>query len=222
MRKMKKQIVILVIIFAALQCFCEEKRFQPLRNNESFSLDYSSTLQVFRKTDNSYDFYCNIETDWGMYQLSKDKRQLLVFEYEEKMFYLLDGETGVYKPFIKKPLNARTSFDFNYIIWEKEFDSSKDRSKMPVIVITSLKDDKDLFEISWEELNQDYKEDYSFGYHFIRSNEPEYDFFVYAKGEGAGNYLGFMKINIANKIIKKFYRNEIPKQDYPPECYGLE
>ena len=134
---------------------------------------------------------------------------------------ILDGKAGTFKSLIKTPYNSMSSFDLKYMIWEKENSDYKIRTKMPTIVITDLQNNKDVFEISWEELNQDYKEDYSFGYHFIRSNEPEYDFFVYAKGEGAGNYLGFMKINIANKVIKKFYRNEIPKQDYPPECYGM-
>ena len=77
--------------------------------------------------------------------------------------------------------------------------------------------DNDVYKIEWTELKQYYQDDYSFGYLFIRSNEPDYDFIVYAKGEGRGNYLGIMKINIAKKIIKKelFYGKKIAEPDYP-------
>ena len=219
---MKRVSLIFFIFFLAVCGFSEEKQLQALKNEEIFILEYDSgNLNVYRTSDNKKELYFNIHTGWGEYQLSRDRQQLIVYSKDANLFCLLDGKAGTFKSLIKTPYNSMSSFDLKYMIWEKENSDYKIRTKMPTIVITDLQNNKDVFEISWEELNQDYKEDYSFGYHFIRSNEPEYDFFVYAKGEGAGNYLGFMKINIANKVIKKFYRNEIPKPDYPPECYGM-
>ena len=90
---------------------------------------------------------------------------------------------------------------------------------MPVIVITDLTTDQDIYEIEWSELEQDFKNDYSFGYLFIRSDEPDYDFIVYATGEGR-NIFGMMKINIEKKIVIKDHSYPIEIPDYPVECYG--
>ena len=135
------------------------------------------------------------------------------------MFYLLNGDTGEYSQLTIKPSNSMSSFDLKYIVWQKNFGSYIDRSHMPVIVITDLTTNKDIYEIEWNELEQDFKDDYSFGYLFIRSNEPNYDFIVYANGEGKNTY-GMMKINIEKKLVIKdnYYDENIP--DYPKECYG--
>lgn len=220
---MKKIALFFLMCFLTVCCFSEEKELQSLTNGETFILEFNKgILKVYKGIDNKKDFYYEISTHWGTYQLSKDRQQLIVYSDDKKMFYLLDGKTGTFKPVTKKPSNSMTSFDLKYIIWQKDYGDYKNRIKMPTIVITDLQTNQDIYEISWEELQQDFIYDYSFGYHFIRSNEPDYDFIVYAKGEGRGNYFGVMKINIANKSINKemFYGKKIPEPDYPPECYG--
>ena len=207
-----------------INCFSEGNKYQILEEGEYFSLEHSKgILTVYKVSNNTKDYYFDIRASYGTYQLSKDKQQLFVYSRENKKFYLLDGKTGSFKPITDKPSNSMTTFDLKYIIWQKDNGDLYNRTKMPLIVITDLMKDNDVYEIEWTELKQYYQDDYSFGYLFIRSNEPDYDFIVYAKGEGRGNYLGIMKINIAKKIIKKelFYGKKIAEPDYPPECYGL-
>ncbi|MCR4899537.1 MAG: hypothetical protein K5907_01845 [Treponema sp.] len=218
---MKKIVLLILMFFFTVCCIAEEKKMQSLKKDEIFLLEYEKGyLEIYKGSENKKEFYFEISTYWGAYQLSKDRQQLMVYSDDKEMFYLLDGKTGTFKSITKKPSNSMTTFDLKYMIWEKENSDYKTRSKMPTIVITDLQNDHDLYEISWEELKQDYMDDYSFGYHFIRSNEPDYDFFVYAKGEGRENYLGFMKINIKTKNVEKYYGKNIKKTNYPPECYG--
>ncbi len=220
---MKKITLFVLMCFLTVCCFSEEKKLSSLKNGETFVLEYQQGyLEVYKGSENRNELYFKISTYWGAYQLSNDRQQLMVYSDDKEMFYLLDGKTGIFKPVTKKPINSMTSFDFKYMIWEKENGDYKKRTKMPTIVITDLQNNQDVYEITWEELKQDYVDDYSFGYNFIRSNEPDYDFIVYASGEGRGNYFGVMKINIANKSINKemFYGKKIPEPDYPPECYG--
>lgn len=222
---MKRITFILLFLLMNLYGFTEEKQLQSLKNGETFSVEYGSgLLKVYRISDSKRDLYFDISTHWGAYQLSRDKQQLIVFSDEKKMFYLLDGKTGSFKPITDKPSNSMTSFDLKYIIWQKDYGDIWNRSRVPTVVITELINNKDILEISWNELQQYFEDDYSFGYLFVRSNEPDYDFFVYASGEGPDNYFGLMKINVEKKIYKKQYPydEEIKTPHFPPEYYGLE
>ena len=216
---MKRLFSVFLMLFMVFFLYSEEK-IQPLKENEFFSFEYNKDLlEIYKNFNNNHFLLFKIDTSWGNYQLSKDKRRALIYLDEKKMFYLLNGDTGEYSQLTIKPSNSMSSFDLKYIVWQKNFGSYIDRSHMPVIVITDLTTNKDIYEIEWNELEQDFKDDYSFGYLFIRSNEPNYDFIVYAYGEGKNTY-GMMKINIEKKLVIKdnYYDENIP--DYPKECYG--
>lgn len=217
---MRRILSVLLLLIAISYLYSEEK-IPPLKDNEIFTYKYNKgILDIFKSFGSNQELLFEVETSWGGFQLSKDRRQMMIYLHEKKMFFLLNGDTGEYTELIKKPINSRSSFDLKYIICQKDFGSVMDRTKMPVIVITDLTTNKDIYEIEWNELEQNFKDDYSFGYLFIRSDEPDYDFIIYAQGEGIDNTLGKMKVNIEKRIVIKdnYYNNKIP--DYPDECYG--
>lgn len=217
--KLKRLTSILLMLFA-ISYFYSEEKIQPLKDNEIFMFEYNKgLLDIFKSSGSNQELLFTINTSPGAYQLSKDRRQVIIYLDEKDMFYLLNGDTGEYKELTMKPSNSMSSFDLKYIIWQKNFGSVMDRTNMPVIVITDLTTNQDIYEIEWNELEQDFKDDYSFGYLFIRSDESDYDFIVYAKGEGRSIF-GMMKINIEKKIVIKDHSYPIEIPDYPNECYG--
>ena len=216
---MKRLFSVLLMLFAVFNLYGEDK-IQRLKDNEIFTFEYNKgELTIFKSSDLKHELLFKVNTSPSAYQLSKDRRRAIIYLAEKKMFYLLNGDTGEFKELIKKTINSRSSFDLKYIIWQKNFGSVMDRTNMPVIVITDLTTNQDIYEIEWNELEQDFKDDYSFGYLFIRSDESDYDFIVYARGEGRSIF-GMMKINIEKRLVIKdnHYNKTIP--NYPNECYG--
>ncbi len=217
---MKRKLVMILIMLLIYTAFGENKNLKPLNNSEFLSLNYSKgVLEVFNNAKDEKELYFKINARWGAYQISGNKKKVLIYSDKENNYYLLDGEKGEFGPFVDRPMDSMSSFDFNYLIWQKE-NENLSSSDMPNIVIMDLIEKKDLFEIAWKELERDFKSDASFSYLFLRSNESQYDFFVYAVGED--NVYGIMKINVDKRIINKnsFKGNDIP--DYSPEYYGLE
>lgn len=174
-----------IIMLFSIPCLYGGEKIKTLKDNEYLTFEYNKgVLDILKSSGSNQELLFTINTSPGAYQLSKDRRRAIIYLDERKMFYLLNGDTGEFKELIKKTINSRSSFDLKYIIWQKNFGSVMDRTNMPVIVITDLTTNQDIYEIEWNELEQDFKDDYSFGYLFIRSDESDYDFIVYARGEG--------------------------------------
>ena len=116
---MRRLLSILLILIVIPSLYSEEK-IQPLKTNEVFLLEYNKDLlEIYKSSKNNKYLLFKIDTSWGNYQLSKDRRQVIIYLDEKDMFYLLNGDTGEYKELTMKPSNSMSSFDLKYIIWQK-------------------------------------------------------------------------------------------------------
>ena len=117
---MKKNLLLIFLILLFNSSFMmalDLVKLEPLKKNEILRLDYQKmVLNVEKISDKGTEIYYTCKSEWGAWQISADKRKVLIYENGMHDLYLLDGNDGTitYKGHFNN--SAFPSADFKYLL----------------------------------------------------------------------------------------------------------
>ena len=170
-------------------------KLTPLKENEVLHLDYDkSVLNIEKLSDNSTEIYYTCKSEWGAWQISSDKRKVLIYENGMSDLYLLDGNDGTITYKGKFNETAFPSADFKYLI--TSILVPKDR--MRNLFVYDMATMKELYNFTWLSQREHFLSEGVFLFRFYRSLDPGFDFVIYSLGE-AGEAFGYSLLNAETK-----------------------
>ena len=117
---MKKTVFItfLMLIFnSSFMMALDIAALDPLKENEILRLDYQKrVLNIEKISDKGTEIYYTCKSEWGAWQISSDKRKVLIYENGMHDLYLLDGNDGTITYKGQFNHSAFPSADFKYCI----------------------------------------------------------------------------------------------------------
>ena len=170
-------------------------KLEPLKKNEILRLDYQKmVLNVEKISDKGTEIYYTCKSEWGAWQISADKRKVLIYENGMHDLYLLDGSDGTitYKGHFNN--SAFPSADFKYLI--TSILVPKDR--MRNLFVYDMETMKELYNFPWISQRAHFLTEGDFTFQFYRSLEPGFDFVIYSLGE-AGDAFAYSMLNAETK-----------------------
>ena len=216
---MKKTLFVsfLILIFnSSFMMALDIVKLAPLKENEILRLNYDkSVLNIEKLSDNSTEIYYTCESHWGAWQISSDKRKVLIYENGMQDLYILDGNDGsiTYKGNFNN--SAFPSADFKYLITS----ILVPKDKMRNIFIYDMATMKELYNFPWISQREHFLKEGDFSFSFYRSVEPGFDFVIYSLGE-AGEAFGYSMLNAETKDFTEvlFEKPQIVPKHINYEC----
>ena len=215
---MKKTVLILLIITVSLKLFALDiVKLKPLREGEKLRLNYNKMiLNVEKITSEKVETYYTCKSYWGAWQISADKRKVLIYEEGMHEIYLLDGNKGTieYKGHLEH--SGFPSADFKYIITEKMVPEDQ----MLNFVILDLDTMKELYNFPWVSQKENLIKYGWIFFDYYRSLDLKYDFVIYVSGQETIDALGHAYLNATTRDFKEvIYPSLKPiPQTTPYEC----
>ena len=170
-------------------------KLEPLKENEVLRLDFQkSKLNIEKISDDNTEIYFSCNSHWGAWQISSDKRKVLIYENGMHDLYLLDGNDGTitYKGEFNR--SAFPSADFKYLITYILVPEDRMRN----IFVYDMATMKELYNFPWDSQREHYLTEGVFSFRFYRSLEPGFDFVIYSLGE-AGEAFAYSLLNAETK-----------------------
>ena len=170
-------------------------KLEPLKKNEILRLDYQKmVLNVEKISDKGTEIYYTCKSEWGAWQISADKRKVLIYENGMHDLYLLDGSDGTitYKGHFNN--SAFPSADFKYLITS----SLVPKDRMRNLFVYDMETMKELYNFPWISQRAHFLTEGDFTFQFYRSLEPDFDFVIYSLGE-AGDAFAYSMLNAETK-----------------------
>ena len=195
---MKKNLLLIFLILLFNSSFMmalDLVKLEPLKKNEILRLDYQKmVLNVEKISDKGTEIYYTCKSEWGAWQISADKRKVLIYENGMHDLYLLDGSDGTitYKGHFNN--SAFPSADFKYLI--TSILVPKDR--MRNLFVYDMETMKELYNFPWISQRAHFLTEGDFTFQFYRSLEPDFDFVIYSLGE-AGDAFAYSMLNAETK-----------------------
>ena len=195
---MKKNLLLIFLILLFNSSFMialDLVKLEPLKKNEILRLDYQKmVLNVEKISDKGTEIYYTCKSEWGAWQISADKRKVLIYENGMHDLYLLDGSDGTitYKGHFNN--SAFPSADFKYLI--TSILVPKDR--MRNLFVYDMETMKELYNFPWISQRAHFLTEGDFTFQFYRSLEPGFDFVIYSLGE-AGDAFAYSMLNAETK-----------------------
>lgn len=190
-------------------------KLEPLKENEYLHLDYQkSYLTVEKISESSKETYLKCKSSWGAWQISSDKRKVLIYENGMHDLYLLDGNDGTitYKGNFNN--SAFPSADFKYLISYELVVEDRMRN----LFVYDFENMKELFNFPWISQREHFLKEGSFSFRFYRSLEPGFDFVIYSIGE-AGEAFAYSMLNAETK---DFFEYQFPIPEIIPKHSNYE
>ena len=210
---MKKTVLILLqILLFTFSCLnaLEIRKLEPLKENEILRLDYNKLhLNIEKISEKGSETYFSCKSDWAAWQISSDKRKVLIYENGMHDIYLLDGNDGTiqYKGHFNN--SAFPSADFRYLITAELVPEDSMRN----FFIYDLVNMKELYNFPWLSQREHFLNEGIFSFIFCRALEPDFDFLIYSVGE-AGEAFAYSLLNAETKAFTEvlFEKSEkLPK-----------
>lgn len=170
-------------------------KLTPLKENEVLHLNYDkSVLNIEKISDTATEIYYTCKSYWGAWQISADKRKILIYENGMHDLYLLDGNDGsiTYKGHFNN--YGFPSADFKYFITSDFVPENRMRNLFVYDMVTM----KELYNFPWISQKNHFLKEGDFSFSFYRSLEPDFDFVIYSLGE-AGEAFGYSMLNAETK-----------------------
>ena len=204
---MKKIMCLLVIMMSYFYASCEKFKdafplqLEALAENEKFQIvkkKYSEYYDLEITNGMNTKLYYLFNGYWGEWQISKDKRKVLLYTNGMHKIYYIDGNTGIMKYLGEVRKRTWTDFDFKYILTHR-YD---EELEMEVLSIMDLETLSELYYIPW--LSQE-REKYEIAdFSVERSLDENYDFIVYMeRGEFADEITGYAYLNVEKRIFEE-------------------
>ena len=206
---MKKNVFIalLIMIFnSAFLAALDITKLEPLKENETLRLDYQkSYLTIEKISESGTETYFKCKSSWGDWQISSDKRKVVIYENGMHDLYLLDGNDGT---ITYKGTFNNTSFpsaDFKYLITSQLVVEDRMRN----FFVYDFETMKELYNFPWVSQREHFLKEGSFSFRYYRSLEPGFDFVIYSLGE-AGEAFAYSMLNAETKDFCE-YQFPIPE-----------
>lgn len=198
------------LLVIALICFCANgenfkdvfpMQLNPLAENEKFRIvegKYSEYYELEKTDGKNSELYYYFNGYWGEWQISKDKRKVLLYTNGMHKIYYIDGNTGIMKYLGEVKKRTWTDFDFKYILTQR-YD---EELEMEVLSIMDFETLSELYYIPWSSQEREKYEIADFS--LDRSLDKNYDFIVYMeRGEFADEITGYAYLNIEKRIFEE-------------------
>ncbi len=189
-------ITFLILVFnSSFMSALDIVKLKPLKENEVLRLDFQkSKLNIEKISDDNTEIYFSCNSHWGAWQISSDKRKVLIYENGMHDLYLLDGNDGTitYKGEFNN--SAFPSSDFKYLITHMYVPEDQMRN----LFIYDMTTMKELYNFPWDSQREHYLTEGVFSFRFYRSLEPGFDFVIYSLGE-AGEAFAYSLLNAETK-----------------------
>ena len=170
-------------------------KLEPLKKNEILRLDYQKmVLNVEKISDKGTEIYYTCKSEWGAWQISADKRKVLIYENGMHDLYLLDGSDGTitYKGHFNN--SAFPSAYFKYLITSILVPEDRMRN----LFVYDMETMKELYNFPWISQRAHFLTEGDFTFQFYRSLDPGFDFVIYSLGE-AGDAFAYSMLNAETK-----------------------
>jgi len=197
---MKKNVLLIFLILLFNSSFMmalDLVKLEPLKEKEILRLDYQkSVLNIEKISDTATEIYYTCKSYWGAWQISSDKRKVLIYENGMHDLYLLDGNDGsiTYKGNFSN--SGFPSADFKYIITY----SYVPEDRMLNLFVYDMATMKELYNFPWISQREHFLKEGIFLFRFYRSLDPDYDFIIYSIGE-AGEAFAYSLLNAETKVF---------------------
>lgn len=216
---MKKNVLLIFLILLFNSSFImalDLVKLEPLKENEILRLDYhKSVLNIEKISDTATEIYYTCKSYWGAWQISSDKRKVLIYENGMHDLYLLDGNDGTitYKGHFN--ILGFPSADFKYFI-TSDF-VLEDR--MLNLFVYDMATMKELYNFPWISQKSHFLKEGGLSFSYYRSLEPDFDFVIYSLGE-AGEAFGYSMLNAETKDFCEylFEKTQIVPKHSNYEC----
>lgn len=216
---MKKNVLLIFLILLFNSSFMmalDLVKLEPLKEKEILRLDYQkSVLNIEKISDTATEIYYTCKSYWGAWQISSDKRKVLIYENGMHDLYLLDGNDGsiTYKGNFSN--SGFPSADFKYIITY----SYVPEDRMLNLFVYDMATMKELYNFPWISQREHFLKEGIFLFRFYRSLDPDYDFIIYSIGE-AGEAFAYSLLNAETKVFTEhiFEKPEIIPDYSNYEC----
>ena len=100
-----RKLILLLFTFMSINSFALDIiDLAPLINSEILRIDYNKGILNIQKIGkDTTDIYYTCKSSWGAWNISGDKRKVLIYDNGMRDLYLLDGNSGLitYKGKIK-------------------------------------------------------------------------------------------------------------------------
>lgn len=197
---MKKNVLLIFLILLFNSSFMmalDLVKLEPLKEKEILRLDYQkSVLNIEKISDTATEIYYTCKSYWGAWQISSDKRKVLIYENGMHDLYLLDGNDGsiTYKGSFSN--SGFPSADFKYIITY----SYVPEDRMLNLFVYDMATMKELYNFPWISQREHFLKEGIFLFRFYRALDPDYDFIIYSIGE-AGEAFAYSLLNAETKVF---------------------
>lgn len=216
---MKKNVLLIFLILLFNSSFMmalDLVKLEPLKEKEILRLDYQkSVLNIEKISDTATEIYYTCKSYWGAWQISSDKRKVLIYENGMHDLYLLDGNDGsiTYKGNFSN--SGFPSADFKYIITY----SYVPEDRMRNLFVYDMATMKELYNFPWISQREHFLKEGIFLFRFYRSLDSDYDFIIYSIGE-AGEAFAYSLLNAETKVFTEhiFEKPEIIPDYSNYEC----
>ncbi len=185
-------------------------KLEPLKDNEFLRIKYENTiLDIEKCSEESVALYYTCKSSWGGWNISGDKRKVLIYENGMHDLYLLDGNTGsiTYKGNFNQ--YAFPDASFKYLITSKLVP----KDNMLNLFVFDFETMQELYNFPWISQRENFKELGWISFEFFRSLNEKYDFVIYALGE-SGEQLGYYYLNATTRDFEEYntFLDEYPSK----------
>ena len=195
---MKKSFLLALLIMLLNSSFMialDIQKLDPLKENETLCLEYDkSRLDIIKNSAEGHEVYFTCKSSWGAWQISSDKKKVLIYENGMRDLYLLDGNKGTIRYKGRFENTAFPSGDFKYLITSQLVVEDRMRN----LFVYDFENMKELYNFPWISQREHFLKEGSFDFRFYRALEPAFDFVIYSVGE-AGEAFAYSMLNAETK-----------------------
>ena len=195
MKKTVLMIFLILLFNSSFMLALDIVKLEPLKEKEVLRLDYKkSVLNIEKISDNGTENYFTCKSSWGDWQISADKRKVLIYENGMHDLYLLDGNDGTITYKGQFYNSGFPSADFKYLITSDLVPEDRMRN----LFVYDMDTMKELYNFPWISQKEHFRTAGDFSFSFYRSLEPDFDFVIYSLGE-AGEAFAYSMLNAETK-----------------------
>jgi hypothetical protein len=203
--------VILFTIFSLITSYTfaiDIIKLEPLKHDEFLQIKYENGILAIEKcSKETISSYYTCESSWGAWNISGDKRKVLIYENGMYDLYLMDGNSGSIT--YKGNFNQLTFPDasYKYLITSRFVPEDS----MVNLFVLDFETMQELYNFPWNAQRENFKKFGWLTFKFYRSLNEKYDFVIYALGE-SGEQLGYSYLNATTR---DFEEHNTPSDEHP-------
>lgn len=209
MKRFIRQVILFTIlgIITSFTFAIDIINLEPLKDGEFLRIKYENRILAIEKcSEESVSSYYTCKSSWGAWNISSDKRKVLIYENGMRDLYLLDGNSGLITYKGKFNQLALPDASYRYLITSRLVPEDN----MLNLVVFDFETMQELYNFPWYAQRDNFNKLDWLTFKFYRSLNDEYDFVIYALGE-AGEQLGYSYLNAETRA---FEEHNLPSNEH--------